>query len=140
MAEFTSSCFLFFYGFTVSCALISAWLFNRMRLEINAKLPDNEKIGVLFGYPGLLWKVERIHRRLYPRSALRLVLNFFIFLGMLSIVALGWAYHTNCATLEPLFVKDCVFRLLLAYTARGHSPIRRQVKRQHYSARNAVES
>jgi hypothetical protein len=64
-----------------------------MRLEVNAKLPDQEKISALFGYPGLLFKVEKLHRRFYPRSPLRTVLNIFIALGLLCVLVIARTLH-----------------------------------------------
>ncbi len=71
--------------------MISTYLFNILRLEINAKLPQKEKVGPLFGYPGLGFKVLRLHRHFYPRSALRLVLNLFVVIGALCVLGISWA-------------------------------------------------
>ncbi len=93
MTEFSLIPFLLFFACALSCGMISTWLFHTMRVEINAKLPDEEKVAALFGYPGLLFKVEKIHRRLYPRSALPVVLNVFIVLGLLCVVGIARALH-----------------------------------------------
>ena len=93
MTEFTSIPFLFFFACALSCGIVCTWLFHTIRGEVNAKLPDQERIGSLFGYPGLLFKVEKIHRNLYPRSALRLVLNVFILLGFLCVVGIARVLH-----------------------------------------------
>jgi hypothetical protein len=87
--ELISLPFVFFFGCALSCGMICTWVFHVMRLEINEKLPDQEKIGVLFGYPGLLFKVEKLHRRFYPRSRLRTVLNVFIALGLLCVFVMA---------------------------------------------------
>jgi hypothetical protein len=64
-----------------------------MRVEVNEKLSENEKIGAFFGYPGLLFTVESVHRRFYPGSTLRKILNMFIVLGLLSVVGIARILH-----------------------------------------------
>ncbi len=82
MSEFTSIHFVFWFACALSSAVICSWLFYLMRVEVNAKLTEQEQIGPLFGYPGLLTRVERLHRQFYPKSRLRMVLNTFIVLGL----------------------------------------------------------
>jgi hypothetical protein len=91
MPDLTSIPFLFWFACALSCGITTTWLFHIMREEINAKLPERERVSALFGYPGLLSKVRRIHRRFYPRSPLRLVLNLFMLLGALCLIGLARA-------------------------------------------------
>src|SRR5262245_60947387 len=77
----------------VSCGMVCSWLFHTIRLEIDAKLPDEKKVSALFGYPGLLSKVMHLHKEHYPQSKLRMVLMVFIGLGVASL--LGLAFTMN---------------------------------------------
>jgi hypothetical protein len=85
--------FVVFFGSSVSCAMVSTYLFHVMIREVNAKVPERDRIGVLFGYPGLLWKVESLHRRFYPDSFLRVALNAIVVAGVLCMVGVVAALH-----------------------------------------------
>src|SRR5579872_2215992 len=81
------------YPLALSCGVICTWLFVVMRTEVNQKVPEPDRISALFGYPGLLPKIEKLHRQFYPQSRLRAVLNGFIILGLLAVMGIAYALH-----------------------------------------------
>jgi hypothetical protein len=74
---------------SVSCGIVSTWLFHLMRSEVNAKLAEEDRIGPLGATPGLFFRVRRIHRDMYPDSRLRVLMYGTIFVGFLSALVLA---------------------------------------------------
>src|SRR5579872_4792873 len=54
------------YPLALFCGVICTWLFYVVRTEVNQKVAEPHRISALIGYPGLLPKVERLHRQFYP--------------------------------------------------------------------------
>jgi amino acid permease len=82
-----------FFASGVSCAMVCTYLFHTMIAEVNSKSPEDRKIGVLFGHPGLFFQVMSLHRSYYPHSRLRFVLNAFIVLSLVCFLVVARAVH-----------------------------------------------
>ncbi len=86
---YSTAAFLFFLLGIMVAGVTSSVLFSRMFQEVNERLPPDEKMSPWFGHPGVLPKVERLHRRFYPDSNLRRNLNRIIAGGLAAVVGLA---------------------------------------------------
>jgi hypothetical protein len=75
----------------MSCGMLSTWLFHIIREEINAKLPQEQRIAPLGATPFTFAGVRRMHRGMYPQSNLRLITYGVICVGLVSAVVLAYA-------------------------------------------------
>src|SRR5258708_33528619 len=82
---------------SVSCGMVSTWLFHLMRSDVNAKLPERDRIGPLGATPGLFFRVGRMHREMYPDSRLRVLMYGTIVVGFMSAFVLAKSLGAICA-------------------------------------------
>jgi len=73
----------------LSCGALSTWLFHIIRTEVNANLPPDDRVGPLGATPALFLRVHRLHRTMYPRSWLRVVVLIVMGVGFISTIVLA---------------------------------------------------
>jgi hypothetical protein len=73
-----------------SGAVYSARLFEIIRMEVNAKLPDQARIDAVGATPFTFRRVERLHRELYPKSKMVRTMNWTIILTIVMALILLW--------------------------------------------------
>ena len=75
---------------SVTFAVLANLVHYMMIGEVNRKLPDDQQISYLLGYPGKYGRVIREYRRLCPNSRLDLLMKAFATLSLAFLVAFGW--------------------------------------------------
>jgi len=85
-----------------SFVVISWWLYSKVKAEVNIKLPDNEKFGILWAYPGKAASVKAQHRNFYPGSRLRISLTICVWLG--TICGIGVMYLLLAHDVSPIAI------------------------------------
>jgi formate hydrogenlyase subunit 4 len=74
----------------MSCGMLSTWLFHLIRTEVNARLPESQRVGPLGATPFLFGRVLKAHREMYPESNLRVVMNAIVVVGLISAVVFAF--------------------------------------------------
>jgi hypothetical protein len=74
----------------IGCGMRSMWLFDLIRAEVNAKLPEAERISPWDARPFLVHRILTAHREMYPESKLRTVMNATVLVGITSAVVLAF--------------------------------------------------
>lgn len=73
-----------FYLLAASSALTTGWLLYLIRVEVDSKVSDADRIGPLGFNFGVYLRVLQLHKALYPKSRLRLCMHIFEILGVIS--------------------------------------------------------
>ncbi len=81
---------LVFFLASQTFILASGFLMFAMIGEINRKLPDEQRISYLLGYPSRYLRVFREYHRLYPGGHLKLGFHVSFFLGVALLLASAW--------------------------------------------------
>jgi hypothetical protein len=55
--------------------------------KVNRRLPDDQQVSYLWGYPGKLSGIKEKYKRFYPKGALVKVLNVLTLLALIMMVA-----------------------------------------------------
>ena len=74
----------------IGCGMRGMWLFDLIRAEVNAKLPEAQRISPWDATPLLVHRVLKVHREMYPESKLRAGMNATVFLGIASAAVLAF--------------------------------------------------
>jgi len=80
-----SLAFLVPFSLGVASSIFCSYLYRLMKTEVNRKLREADHVGEA-GYPGKLFELELLHRRLYPSSRRRLVLNAMVAVSVLAFI------------------------------------------------------
>ncbi len=78
------------FAVSLLCCMLSSSVFLLMMAEVNAKLPPERQISYFFGYPGLLGKVNALHRGFYPHSQKVHLLRLLIGVALTSFILSAW--------------------------------------------------
>src|SRR5258706_21566 len=71
-------------GIGTTLAISSALVVSAMIGEVNRRLPDDQQISYLWGYPGKISGIKEKYKRFYPKGSLSKVLTVLqVLIGMI---------------------------------------------------------